>query len=222
ESPGAGDVFRVGYNTDWAGLEAILPADIAQYRAAVILGTGASARMAASVLRARGIQNLAWISRRKEGQREMMSASRACCPSRQERVAGASMAPEMMCCYEELESAARYSSNPLADLIARRPVILVNATPVGTLGNPAPLLVSEETIARFDAVIDLVYNPPETKLIAIARRGSAYTATGIEMLIMQAIEAQILWGTIPQAAWKNDRRAFVRALAARIREDLGI
>lgn len=198
-------VFRpdgiVGYNTDLLGFEALLPADIERYRSAVILGTGASARMVADVLRSRGVETTVMVSRAVLGsKRDSKPAS------------------VLTWSYEDLELVfADRITNPG---FIERPMLLVNATPVGTLGNPAPCRVKRSTIGQFDAVIDLVYNPPETELIAMARLEGAYTATGIEMLIIQAIEAQILWGLIPESEWKTDRRSFVRRLAISIQNEL--
>lgn len=183
------DEGRIGYNTDRAGLIALLPHGLAAYRSAVILGTGASSRMAADVLQERGIRSIVRVSR---------------------------TAPEVS--QDEI-----WDYDILKDRVRRgmlKPAVLVNATPVGTRGNPAPYLITVETVAAFDAVIDLVYNPAITPLIEMAQASGAYFASGLDMLIVQAIEAQILWGTIPEAAWEGDRASFIQALTRRIRAEL--
>lgn len=71
--------------------------------------------------------------------------------------------------------------------------LLVNATPAGT----APL-VDESPLpdGPFDGrwVYDLVYNPPDTRLLRDARRAGCQTIGGLEMLVAQA-ERQFEWWT---------------------------
>jgi 3-dehydroquinate dehydratase/shikimate dehydrogenase len=77
--------------------------------------------------------------------------------------------------------------------------LLVNATPVGT----APLV--DDTPwpeARFDGrlVYDLVYNPPETRLLREAAAAGCETLGGLEMLVAQAQRQFQLWtGRLPDA-----------------------
>lgn len=71
--------------------------------------------------------------------------------------------------------------------------VLVNATSVGTAGLDAGLPVPEETLARTGYVYDLVYNPPETPLIAAARKRGLRATNGLEMLLQQAAKSFELW-----------------------------
>ena len=65
--------------------------------------------------------------------------------------------------------------------------IIVNATPVGTYpSNESPL---DLTIAAKKTVIDLIYNPAETKLISHAKKGVG----GMDMLIIQALHSEMDW-----------------------------
>ena len=69
--------------------------------------------------------------------------------------------------------------------------VLINATPAGTGPdgeNPIPG-------ARLDGemVFDLVYTPPETKLLAEARAAGCLTIGGLEMLVAQAEKQFELW-----------------------------
>jgi 3-dehydroquinate dehydratase/shikimate dehydrogenase len=90
--------------------------------------------------------------------------------------------------------------------------ILVNATPVGT----AP--AREESPLpngpfNGELVYDLVYNPPDTRLVREARAAGCRTIGGLEMLVAQA-ERQFAWWTGREPARGVMRAAALRALAA--------
>ncbi|HBR55904.1 MAG TPA: shikimate dehydrogenase, partial [Blastocatellia bacterium] len=62
--------------------------------------------------------------------------------------------------------------------------MLINATPLGTLGNFENLSVADaERLRGIRLVYDLVYNPAETVLLREARAAGAETLGGLEMLI---------------------------------------
>jgi 3-dehydroquinate dehydratase/shikimate dehydrogenase len=71
--------------------------------------------------------------------------------------------------------------------------LIVNATPIGTWpeSGKSPLSATD---ARGEVVYDLVYNPPETRLLAAARAAGAQTISGLEMLVSQACQ-QFEWWT---------------------------
>jgi 3-dehydroquinate dehydratase/shikimate dehydrogenase len=71
--------------------------------------------------------------------------------------------------------------------------VLVNATPVGTWPTQGESPMGA-TQARCGLVYDLVYNPPETALLAAARAAGAETISGLEMLVSQACQ-QFEWWT---------------------------
>lgn len=71
--------------------------------------------------------------------------------------------------------------------------LLVNATPVGTKGGPDGLPIPEATVVKSRFVFDLVYNPPETPLLRVARRAGIGGMSGIEMLLHQAAKSYELW-----------------------------
>ncbi|MBL8135312.1 MAG: shikimate dehydrogenase [Acidobacteria bacterium] len=72
--------------------------------------------------------------------------------------------------------------------------VLVNTTPVGTTPDVtrAPLALAGDLTGHL--VYDLVYNPPETALLARARSLGADTLGGLPMLVAQAA-AQFTWWT---------------------------
>lgn len=74
--------------------------------------------------------------------------------------------------------------------------LLVNCTPVGTVGYDAELSsvgIGIEEIRHFDCVADLTYHPEETELTALARRAGVPAKSGLEMLVAQAVMAQMIW-----------------------------
>ena len=74
----------------------------------------------------------------------------------------------------------------LATLVARCDVI-VNATPIGMGGEPPPF--DPALIGPRHVVVDTVYHPAETPLLAAARAKGARAANGIGMLVGQAAVA---------------------------------
>lgn len=75
--------------------------------------------------------------------------------------------------------------------------LLVNTTPVGMAGggaaadNPAPAPLS--TLPRSAVVIDLVYRPRVTPLLAEAERSGLVNANGLAMLVWQGVAAFETW-----------------------------
>jgi len=76
---------------------------------------------------------------------------------------------------------------PLASFRDVRPEVVVNATPVGMLPDRSSLL-SAEDLEKGMTVFDLVYTPPETPLLALARSAGCRVIPGTEMFIHQARE----------------------------------
>lgn len=77
--------------------------------------------------------------------------------------------------------------------------LVVNATPLGmgvvvsTTGEPEPLPVDVDRLSTGQVVIDLVYHPAVTPLLAAARDRGLRTVNGLGMLIHQAAHAFRLW-----------------------------
>jgi len=73
--------------------------------------------------------------------------------------------------------------------------LLVNCTPIGmrhsAAENDTP--IPPELIPPGVLVFDIVANPPETRLLAEARRGGARTVSGVAMLAYQGAESFRLW-----------------------------
>jgi shikimate dehydrogenase len=77
--------------------------------------------------------------------------------------------------------------------------LVVNATPEGMGGQSGPL--TDELVARLrgssQLLVDLVYDPPTTRLLARAASAGVVTANGLGMLVHQAARAFSLWTTHP-------------------------
>jgi shikimate dehydrogenase len=77
--------------------------------------------------------------------------------------------------------------------------LVVNATPLGmgvvitTAGEPEPLPVDVDRLGAGQVVVDLVYHPAVTPLLAAARERGLRTVNGLGMLIHQAALAFRLW-----------------------------
>jgi shikimate dehydrogenase len=72
----------------------------------------------------------------------------------------------------------------IEDLNIRGKDLLINATPIG-MKDRDPCLIKEEILHRNLVVYDLVYNPPQTKLLMLAKKVGAKTFNGLGMLLHQ-------------------------------------
>lgn len=64
--------------------------------------------------------------------------------------------------------------------------LLINATPVGLNESDSPL-VRQEMLHKNLFVYDLIYNPAETRLLALAKKVGAKTSNGLGMLLYQGV-----------------------------------
>jgi 3-dehydroquinate dehydratase/shikimate dehydrogenase len=92
--------------------------------------------------------------------------------------------------------------------------LLVNATPVGTSPNHGASPLPDDYGFRDGGLVyDLVYNPPQTKLLADAARAGCRTIGGLDMLVAQA-HAQFEWWTGQRPAERVMRDAALARLKA--------
>ncbi len=72
--------------------------------------------------------------------------------------------------------------------------LLCNATPVGMAPNEDGCLIKDSGLLRTDlVVVDIIYNPLETKLYKMAKANGCKVLNGIEMLIHQGAASFRLW-----------------------------
>ena len=82
---------------------------------------------------------------------------------------------------------------PLADLARQHWDILVNATPVGSAADFAETPVPKKLHRPGTIVLDMVYDPLETRLLREARAAGCTTIDGLEMLLAQAMAQFETW-----------------------------
>jgi shikimate dehydrogenase len=71
--------------------------------------------------------------------------------------------------------------------------VLVHCTPVGMHPETKASLVPKEQLHRGLAVMDIVYNPLKTKLLADAEARGLTAISGVEMFVNQAVLQFELW-----------------------------
>jgi shikimate dehydrogenase len=97
------------------------------------------------------------------------------------------------------------------DALDRCPAtILVNATPVGMTPEVDGIPINPDLLGRFDVVMDIVYQPLQTRLLREAQARGAATIDGLQMLIHQgAAQFELFTGqkapteVMAQAAYKT-------------------
>ena len=106
-----------------------------------------------------------------------------------------SAAEELRSYVQHLSPGTTYDICTLDDL-ARQPEdfnLLINATPVGMYPHMEASPVDSPVLARTAAVFDAVYNPRQTRLLAMASAAGAKTVAGMPMLVWQAVAAHTIW-----------------------------
>jgi shikimate dehydrogenase len=90
---------------------------------------------------------------------------------------------------------------------------LVNTTTVGMLGGPPGSPLPDGLLPSAGAVVDLVYRPRPTQLLAAARAAGLPTQDGVAMLVHQGAASFLAW-TGQQAPVEVMRAAVERSLAS--------
>lgn len=85
------------------------------------------------------------------------------------------------------------ASAPLADLASSSWDVLINATPVGSLGGAEETPVPAALQRAGSVVLDMVYDPLETRLLREAQAAGCKIVGGLEMLIAQAVAQFEAW-----------------------------
>ena len=74
--------------------------------------------------------------------------------------------------------------------------IIINTTPVGMYPNVDISPIEKNILGKFEAAVDLIYNPLETLFLKNARESGCKVANGLYMLVGQAIASEELWNDI--------------------------
>lgn len=160
------DGKRYGYNTDYDGFARTLDKIAADVKGekVFVMGHGGASRAVVQCLHDRGAGAILIVSRCPEAVDESFQefAEKRDC---------------LIIDYSILNQEDGY--------------LLVNATPVGMYPKAGFSPVPAEVAECFDKVIDLIYNPSETKLLSDAM--NADKSNGLYMLVMQAVRAEEIW-----------------------------
>ncbi|HSW41348.1 MAG TPA: shikimate dehydrogenase [Patescibacteria group bacterium] len=164
----------VGHNTDVAGFRVALDTLVGKQRMprhAVVLGSGGGARAVVHGLVAEGFQRIVVFNRhlhRAEALVRFFTRSAA---------------------HMELRAMPWHESIIEAELAKTR--VLVNATSVGLHGDETP--IPSELIPPDLLVLDLIYNPPQSRLLRDAAAAGCQVLSGEVMLLHQGAAAFTLW-----------------------------
>jgi shikimate dehydrogenase len=72
--------------------------------------------------------------------------------------------------------------------------LIINATPVGMFPDQDDIITTlENSFVKDQIIFDLVYNPPQTKLLKLAISRGAIPINGLKMLVHQAAKSFELW-----------------------------
>lgn len=82
---------------------------------------------------------------------------------------------------------------PLDQVVLQQYHIIINATGVGMHNSVGQSPICEEIIRECDTAIDLIYEPPESKFLQIARQNGKRTLNGFAMLFYQAYYADCIY-----------------------------
>lgn len=205
----------IGFNTDAQGFLLALQGEGAfepRGRKALLLGAGGAARAAAFVLLEQGVGSLAIVNRD-------VSRAQALARDLERATGGRERGRGDRQRVVRSEGAGVVSVYPWEPEALRRALegcdLLVNCTPLGTQGSrwEGHLPLEAPLIPPGALVYDLVYNPPETPLLAAARALGARTLSGLPMLLYQGAASFRLW---------TGRQAPLEIMAAAARRALGI
>lgn len=186
-----------GFNTDGHGLREGLREELGVELAGahvLLLGAGGAARGAAVECLRAGCASLAVANRTRDNLDALLALLRPLAP------AGAG--PDLLRGFAP--------DAPPSDLPAG--VVVVNATSAGLKPADAPP-IDLARLPRPRAVYDMIYNPAETRLLALARAAGLPAANGLSMLVHQGARALEHW---------SGRAAPVDAMRTAARRALGL
>jgi len=163
----------VGYNTDGVGcVRALAEAGVnVKDKNILIIGTGGAGRAIAFQLSLEGA-NLSLSDLRKESAEHLSKDIRS----------------KVGCDVDVVES----NANKLAEALKEADVF-INSTPVGMSPNVSESIIEAALLPNDIAVMDLVYNPLETKLLRLASERGCKTIGGLGMLVHQGAESLRIW-----------------------------
>jgi len=186
----------VGYNTDGAGFVDSLKFDAGvdpKEKNVVLLGAGGAAKAVAVMLAETGAASIS-ITDIDEKKADDLSA-------------------HVGSHFNSKICSLKTGSADLAAAISNADIV-VNATPIGMHPKENECPIAESSGLRAESIVfDLIYNPPETKLMKLAKEKGAKAVNGLGMLVRQ--------GAISLSIW-TDHDAPVDVMLKAAKEALGI
>jgi shikimate dehydrogenase len=167
----------VGYNTDGKGAMIALQENgiYLEEKKMLLLGAGGAAK-AIAFQAAQEVEELVILNRTSE---KATKLAELLCKKFGKKVKGGALSAEVL--KEEMKTAD----------------ILVNATPVGMHPDVNMSPVPLDLLRRDLCVMDIIYNPLETKLVKDAKAVGAKVVLGLEMLLYQGAVSFEIWTNCP-------------------------
>ncbi len=202
----------VGHNTDMEGLRlALARAGLAcRGRRVLLLGAGGAARAAAFMAAQNGAQGLHIMARREEAAQALAAELREELPQTQE-----STAPATGITFAAMGPATLALAAAQAD-------VFINATPLGMRGTGIDFddLSFINALPAGALVCDLVYAPPQTRLLQAAQSRGLAAINGLDMLIYQALLADELF--LGKALDKDGLYEVAKGVLCKNKEDMAL
>lgn len=85
------------------------------------------------------------------------------------------------------------SRHPLNEIKSVQADVLIHTTPVGTYPNIGQCIIAQDALHEEMAVMDIVYNPIETRLLRVSGSVNCLTINGLGMFVHQGAEQFRLW-----------------------------
>lgn len=159
----------IGYNTDAYGISAAFR-EAGVYlngKRCLILGSGGAARAAAFVICEAGPESLAIASIENDQLTVLIN--------------------DLIKNYKYNINGINWTDESIKKLFESSEII-INATPVGMWPRVDESPVNPDLIQKGHIVFDVIYTPPETKFLRVAKKRSSTTISGVEMFVHQAAE----------------------------------
>jgi shikimate dehydrogenase len=176
----------IGYNTDCEGALGALEEKMhLGGKRVVLLGAGGAARAIGFGLKGRGCRIIISNRSRKRGE---------------------GLSKELGCKYLPMSSLVEMEGGDFeADVV-------INATSVGMVSRDGETPIPKKLLKEGMLIMDIVYQPLQTRLLREAKEKGCLTVNGLEMFIRQAVAQQEIW-TGKRLEIKQIRKDLLRAIS---------
>ena len=166
----------IGDNTDGLGFEKSLFSDhgfVPDNKECLVLGAGGAAKAVTTKLCQNGVKSLFVYDIDQKKAEELMEHLRQF----------------------NYKSSLNLISSSDIDSCSAESNLIINCTPIG-MREEDPLLISSKALSGEHFVYDIVYTPPETKLLKAAKEQGATVNNGMDMLAYQGAESLSIWENV--------------------------